>query len=387
MNLNSTLVLTYTDPIEHFKGWLVVDEMNYSLCAGGMRVQKGLTEEHLKMMARNMTKKYRLSGLPINGAKSGIDYDPASPGKREAVYRFIGALMPFLKTYYSMGSDLNTTMDELDEIAKRYGISTVKFAISTVQGFEPAQFSDRCRILDRPAIGSWKLGKIRSGYAVAISTMKVLNYLHIPQNTATVAVQGFGVLAKSAIVSLLDQGVKIHAVSDIEKCLIATNDKPLPVERWLEHEGTKLPEVVPNADYDVCDKDKLCEVPCDVLVLAAIENAVTEKNVHLVNAQAIVPGANLAVSELAEKILHEKGVIVLPSFVAGAGGVISMNGLFGPESHPTPEQVLVHIKSKVAEIIDETLKKSLKESITPTQAANDLAALINIPYRAQPYCV
>ncbi|MFV9689967.1 MAG: Glu/Leu/Phe/Val dehydrogenase dimerization domain-containing protein, partial [Desulfobacteria bacterium] len=78
LNREPELIVGYTDPVEGFKGWLVIDALSHKLCAGGLRVQKGLTQDRVIDLARNMTLKMRISGIRADGAKSGIDYDPTS---------------------------------------------------------------------------------------------------------------------------------------------------------------------------------------------------------------------------------------------------------------------------------------------------------------------
>lgn len=97
------LLIEYTDPLEGFKGWLAIDRLAHKICAGGLRVQDGLTRECIVDLAATMTLKMRIAGIRADGAKSGIDYDPNSPGKHEALYRFIRAIRPFLLERYSMG--------------------------------------------------------------------------------------------------------------------------------------------------------------------------------------------------------------------------------------------------------------------------------------------
>lgn len=363
------IIVSYKDKKEGFQGWLVIDNLDYKLAAGGIRVQKGLTQEHLKLMAQNMTKKMKICGLPISGAKSGIDYDPESPNKKEALSRFVKAIKPFLETRYSLGSDLNTSVDELNEIVNKEGLFTIKHAIKTVQKFDSESFLERCNVLETNAIGKWKLGKIRAGYQVAMSALKVLEHLNIRKENATVAVQGFGVLAKAAILGLLTHGVKISAISDIDKSIIAKEGNTLPIDAWLNHEGTKLPEVKSTSEYDVLSCKEILNQKVDLMLLAAIENSITVENAYQVDVKSVVPGANLAVSEEAEKILYNRNIVVLPSFVAGAGGPMSMNGLYGPKACPTPQEVLDYIKLKSFEIIEKILLKSKMEDITPSEAA------------------
>ncbi|MCK4839262.1 MAG: hypothetical protein KAS94_10705, partial [Desulfobulbaceae bacterium] len=141
------IVLEYTDPLEGYKGWLVIDRTAHRICAGGMRVQIGLSREHLTEMARNMTRKMRIADLRVDGAKCGIDYDPASPGKLAAVGRFLQAISPYIKTIYSMGPDLNIDMAELEATAALHAIPSVKMAIASAQGWGLDYFIERSKVL------------------------------------------------------------------------------------------------------------------------------------------------------------------------------------------------------------------------------------------------
>ena len=154
------LVIEYTDAEEGFQGWLVIDTLDHNLCAGGMRVQPGLSRDRLAKMARNMTCKMRICGLRVDGAKSGIDYDPAAPGKRAAMTRFIAAIRPYIESRYSMGPDLNVDMSELESIGGENGLASVKMAVARAQGMELAVFRERYRILAQEFEG-WPLGKLR----------------------------------------------------------------------------------------------------------------------------------------------------------------------------------------------------------------------------------
>ena len=109
MKKKPELTVEYTDPLEGFKGWLVIDSLTHRMAAGGMRVQRGLSREVVEDLAATMTLKMRIAGIRADGAKCGIDYDPASPRKEEAMLRFIRAIRPYLLERYSMGPDLNAT--------------------------------------------------------------------------------------------------------------------------------------------------------------------------------------------------------------------------------------------------------------------------------------
>jgi glutamate dehydrogenase (NAD(P)+) len=368
------LIIQYTDPVEEFQAWLVIDGLNHPLAAGGMRVQQSLTLEHLQKMARNMTKKMRVWGLPINGAKSGIAYDPASPGKDEAIRRFMQAIKPYIVERYSMGGDLNTNMPRLDQIAQSIGIPSIKTAIASAQGMSLSYFDARYAVLEQPAIGTWSLGQLRAGYGVGMAASALLDYLEIEAQNATAAVQGFGTLAKASMVGLLEAGVQIKAIADAEKCISFDNDQRLDFNALLSYEGTLLPEFHSGDGIRVSPRDEIFSVDADVLMLEAIENAITVDNATSVRARGVVPGANLAVTREAEEILFGRGVLVLPCFVAGSGGTVAMNGLFGPKEHPAPRQVLDYVKTAMSTKVGELLHESAHSNQTPTQVAERLVA-------------
>jgi glutamate dehydrogenase (NAD(P)+) len=360
-------IIEYSDPLEGFRGWLVRDRMCHRLCAGGMRVQQGLTCEKLIDMARNMTRKMQVANLRVDGAKSGIDYDPASPGKAAAVSRFLQAIRPHIESSYSMGPDLNIEMDELEKIAQQSGIPSVKMAIAKAQGWELDYYMARNRIL-KDEIGGWPAGRLRAGYGVAAATIATLDFLGIPSQSATVAIQGFGTLAKATAFRLHRAGVKIVAIADVEKCLVATGNSGLEVEKLLISPGSLLGDDV-SGDFTVKPSETVFDQPCDILIPAAVERSVTADNAASLQVKAIVPGANLAVTKESAQSLHDRSILVIPDFLAGCGGSLSMEGLFGPQEHPDAQSVLAHVETKMMEIVQKVLQRSEKESISPTDSA------------------
>lgn len=377
------LVIEYSDPVEGFKGWLVRDSINYRICAGGMRVQEGLTCRKLTDMARNMSCKMRIAGLRVDGAKSGIDYDPGSPGKAEAVARFLQAIWPYIESSYSMGPDLNMEMDELEEIAHKTGIASIKMAIARAQGWGLDYFLERSSILQHEIDGC-SLSRLRAGHGLAAAVLAVLDFLAISSTSATVAIQGFGTLAKAAASSLYKAGVRIIAIADIEKCLVSTHDQGLDIPKLLLSSGNLLHTAGGN-DFILKPSAAVTEQHCDVLVPAAVENSISADIASSLHAKAVVPGANLAVPAESLDILQEKSVIVLPDYLAGCGGSLSMEGLFGPADHPSAQSVLDHVDEKMFEIVSRVLAKSQRGKISPTASADILCREARILPGTRPY--
>jgi glutamate dehydrogenase/leucine dehydrogenase len=380
------LVVEYTDFLEGFKGWLVIDSLSHRLCAGGVRVQKGLTRDCVANLARNMTLKMRIAGIRADGVKSGIDYDPDSPGKTGALERFIRSIRPYILERYSLGPDLNTKLEELDDIAGKLGIPSVKTAIAKAQGFDLPYFLKRYRMMQNYTDGDQvTLSGVRAGFGLASACLGVLDFLDISHKEATVAVQGFGGLGGAAAYTLYKSGVKIVGLADVEKSLISSNQHSLDVRALIKDcAGGLIPKVHGKGEY-IDRSQHIFDIECDVLIPAAIENAVAVDNARTLSVKAVVPGANLAVTEEAERLLHDRGIITVPDFMAGCGGSLSMDGLFGPESHPSVQDVLDHVKKRMCFLVQRVLKHSQKDGITPRQAALNLCSEATIYPEARPY--
>ena len=385
--IQSDLIVEYTDPLEGFKGWLVIDSMTHKLAAGGLRVQKGLTCECVQRLAATMTLKMRIAGIRADGAKSGIDYDPASPGKQEALYRFIRAIRPYMEECYSMGPDLNTTMPELDAVCQRLGISSIKNAVARNQQLDDAAFAQRTALLAAPC-GHATLGRLRSGAGLAASCLATLEFLDISPEKATVAIQGFGGLAAGAAYFLHKAGVRIVGLADREKSLYSINGTPLDIPALLAAQDGGEKGIIPRAENPksaYAENRKIYDLPCDIFVPAAIEKAVDKEVAKRIRTKAIASGANLAVTEEAEQILHQRAIPVIPDMVAGCGGSLSMEGLYGPETPPTAEDVINHVDRKTRKIVKAMLQRSQQDNVSPREAALRLCAEAPLYPDSKPY--
>ncbi len=382
MDNSPSIIIEYHDPEEHFRGWMVRDTLRHRICAGGLRVQKGLSRDHLIKMARNMTLKMQINNLCVDGAKCGIDYDPSSPGKKSAVRRFLLALKPYITTSYSLGPDLNIEMDELESAGRDIGIPSVKMAIAEAQGWSLDYFLERSSVLTMDMNG-WNLSRIRAGYGVAMAAMAAVEALGIPPSSARIAIQGFGSLAKSAAYGIIKSGPNIIAFCDAETCVTAHDNLNTP--SLLKIGETRLPRDGYNHDVTVSGRESITDVPCDILIPAAVENTITDSIAERLEVKAVIPGANLAVSPSAEEILHRRGILVLPDFLAGSGGSISMEGLYAPEHHPTPQDVLGHIEKRMKYLVKKVIQNSRSEGTPPRITALKICSESHLPGDQKPY--
>ncbi|HET7178221.1 MAG TPA: Glu/Leu/Phe/Val dehydrogenase dimerization domain-containing protein [Chryseosolibacter sp.] len=108
------IVFEWKDPLSEAEGWVVINSLRGGAAGGGTRMRKGLDKREVESLAKTMEVKFTVSGPPIGGAKSGINFDPADPRKAEVLQRWYAAVLPLLKYYYGTGGDLN--VDEITEV-------------------------------------------------------------------------------------------------------------------------------------------------------------------------------------------------------------------------------------------------------------------------------
>src|SRR5262245_24813668 len=136
-------VLEYENPDTGVRGWLAYDGDSSPMAAGGCRVQPLIDRETLVHLAERMTLKQRVLGLNVNGGKCGIAFDPRSDGKAEALGGFLRFLRDELMHRFSMGPDMGTQWTELQGLAVRNDIPSVKYAIRAAQGLTEEEFFGR----------------------------------------------------------------------------------------------------------------------------------------------------------------------------------------------------------------------------------------------------
>lgn len=382
---DSGVFVTYCDPVEKFRGYLAIDGFNHQIAAGGFRVQPGLKPEHIARLASVMTLKHRLAGNRVDGAKSGIDYDPGSPGKREAIKRFFHAVRPYIVSRYSLGPDLNTSLPEIDSIASELDIPSVKLAVAKAQGLSLDEFQQRYRVFQE-LVDGWSLASRRSGHGTAVSVLALLRNLGIAPGEATVAIQGFGGVGSACGYSLYRAGVRVVAVSDVAASLIAQQgglDIPDLLRRRTSQTSVAQDPLPSNCVAG--DRDQLFQIPCDVLVSASVENSFCEAEARTVNVRAVAEAANFSLSSEADSILAERGIHVLPDIVAGAGGVMSVGGLFSSVNVPTAADVLHYVGLKMNGLVDSIMASSLKTGRTLRDVATEFAQQIELSACPRPY--
>ncbi len=326
------------------KGIIVVDNISAGPGIGGIRMAPDVTTAEVFRLARAMTWKNALAGIPHGGAKSAILADPATPNKETLIRQFARA-MESMKGYIP-GPDMGT--DEVamgwvrDEIGRSVGLSKVLGGIPLDQ------------------IGA-------TGFGLAICAEVAQEFSGIELEGARVVVQGFGNVGSHTARYLADRGAVLVAASDLDGTVYDPDGIDVDKLVAAKHETDRV------TTYDGGQKlsiDDWIDVPCEIFVPAARPDVITEDNALRLKCKLVLQGANIPVTARAERILHDSGIVSVPDFVANAGGVICASVEY---RGGTQKQAFETIEEKVRENTRAVLDLAKAHSQMPVEAALALA--------------
>ncbi|MGW1176553.1 Glu/Leu/Phe/Val dehydrogenase dimerization domain-containing protein [Kitasatospora sp. NPDC002543] len=308
------------------RGWVVVDSMVDGLAMGGTRMTPTVTEQELAGLARAMTHKLALVGLPIGGAKAGIAPDPDAAVERQEVMRGFGrAAAPLLHGGVYLGCDQGTTYAD-----RRLAFEAAGYDVTRRPG------------TTRLTVGwaeLWDHMADITGYGVAVAVLGALRAsgARTPQR---VAIQGFGTVGRAVAAHLAAHGHLVVAVADVRGTV--EDQQGLPVAELTaltSSDGTIDRSRLPARVTAHGPGRAWLHVDADVLVLAASASAVDEEAVPEVRARLVVEGGNLSCTAPARRLLREAGHTVLPDVVVNVGGAAAtgcvLTGL-APSDLPLP---------------------------------------------------
>lgn len=366
--MNSYLKLHWTDEPTATNGYLVIDRLVRGVAAGGLRISPGITPNVVAELAQNMTLKQAAVGIRVGGAKAGLDLDPASPFRDEIVRRFLEAIRPLILTCFSCGPDMNTTMAELEGIARSIDIPALKIAVARSRGIADEIFLESYRLLEeRTELGT--VNELRGAAGVAAAVRVLLDAIADRNSRSRVAIQGAGNMGAATARLLSSAGVAIVGWADDKTCL--KNPDGLDVARLSSAiRNRRLPRCAAIAAASAA----ILEVPCDVLVLAAVSNAFDATAIPRLRCGGVVEAANLALDADVETELHRRGIFVVPDLVSSVGGSLAVESLY--ERNPrNGSDVLRHVELRMSAIVRELLDVCRGSDSTPRSIARRRAAL------------
>jgi glutamate dehydrogenase (NAD(P)+) len=349
-------VVCVSDTRTGMRGVLVIDNTARGMGKGGMRMSPSVTVAEVARLARVMTYKWAGVDLFFGGAKAGLRADPGSPD-REAVRRsFVRALSQEIPRRYVAGLDM--------------GLSERDAAI--VQD----ELDDRGAAVGTPhALGGMPYDELGvTGYGVAEAADAAARHAGLSLRGARVVVQGFGAVGHAAARRLHELGAAVVAVSTVHGAL--HDPDGLDVGRLLDLRAEAGDAAVKEYGGTLLDVGAELVVPADVLVPAALQDVMDEDVAANVQAKIVVEGANLPTGRAAQRVLAERGVTVVPDFVANAGGVVAAG--FAMDARysafrPDPDAVFAAVSAKMRDNTERVLDAARAQGTTTHEAAIALA--------------
>jgi glutamate dehydrogenase (NAD(P)+) len=334
------------EPSIGLKAVLVVDNVAKGPSIGGMRIAPDVSTDECLRLARAMTFKNAAAGLPHGGGKIVIYGDPKMPrAEKEILLRGLAQALRNEDSYIfapDMGTDEECMAWIRDEVGRVVGL--------------PRE------------IGGIPLDEIgATGWGLSNAVDVALEYCDFELQGARVVIQGFGAVGKHTSRFLTQKGAILVAVADSAGAI--HNPAGLDVDRLLELKNAAS-SVIDYDDAEKLDRDAVIDVECDIWIPAARPDVVNEDNVHRLNTRLVVEGANIPFTHGAEKYLDEKGVLVIPDFIANAGGVICAAMEYHGASQAAALQA---IEEKLRRNTAEVLEASKREHILPREASMALA--------------
>ena len=327
---------------------------------GGVRYHPNVSLDEVKALSAWMTWKCAVAGIPYGGAKGGVICNPKemSEGELEKLSRrYIYEISSIIGPKKDIPApDVYTTPKIMGWYIDTYNKLTGEASFSTITG-KPLELWGSEGRKEATARGL--------SYTVEVAAKK----LSINPLEATVVIQGYGNAGSISAKLLNEQGYKIIAVSDSKGG--AYNPQGIDPSEILDYKTkTSTVKGFPKAKF-ISNKD-LLEIECDVLVPAALEGVITEKNANNIKAKIIAEAANGPTTPEADEILYQRGVFIIPDILANAGGVTVsyfewIQGLYG--YFWNEERVNRRLKKLMVKAFNEVLKLAQKEKIDNRTAA------------------
>ena len=341
-NKKPEIVFEWKDPESEAVGWVVINSLRGGAAGGGTRMRLGLDRREVESLAKTMEVKFTVSGPPIGGAKSGINFDPADPRKKKVLERWYTAVMPLLKYYYGTGGDLN--VDEIHEVIPitedtgiwhpQEGVFNGHFKPTEPQKVNRIGQLRRgvIKVIEDPAFTpsvekKYTIADLCTGYGVAEAIKHYYDLWGGNLAGKRAVVQGWGNVGAAAGYYLSLLGVKVVGIVSHEGGLI--NQKGFTTEEVrnlvIGRQGNKLssPDLIPF--YIV--NEKIWDLEFEIFVPAAASRLITQEqvdrmiasNLEVFSCGANVPFADPEIFFGSTGLYADEKFSVIPDFIANCG--------------------------------------------------------------------
>ncbi len=359
-NLGPEYVISVYDPAIGMEGFLVIDNTVLGTGKGGLRMSANVTAEEVFRLARTMTFKNSVADLPFGGAKAGIVWKGGSDElKKRYIQSFARAIKYLTPKKYISAPDVNTGEKEMQwfvEATGNWRSATGKPANLCMVSF--GKKGEKCGIPHE--FGS-------TGFGVAKATETIAQLLDIDIKGARIAIHGFGNVGTFAYEFLTEAGAKIVALADASAAVFEKDgfDKEI-IAKMIKNR-------TPLKDYPKGEKisaEKFWEIETDILIPASVTNVINDQNKNAIRTKVIVEAGNIPMSEEIEQEFFEKGIVIVPDFIANAGGVISS---YAEYRGYNPKRMFETVQRKIVKNTKHVMKEALKSKKNPRKVGLEIA--------------
>ena len=399
-NKKAEIVFEWNDTETDARGWIVINSLRGGAAAGGTRMRVGVTENEVLALAKTMEVKFTVAGPPIGGGKSGIDFDPRDPRKKDVLKRWYKAAAPLLKNYYGTGGDMN--VDEVHEVIPFCKEANIDFPLEgIIKGHLKLEGEERNKIIHQLSLGvpllvtdrnltpksklEYSVGDLITGYGVSESVIHYYNIYGGNLKNKKVIIQGWGNVAATAAYYLSKQGALVVGIIDKNGGIINKNGFNLEeVSRLLEQRTSNFLE-----DKNICSfkeiNDNIWDVGADIFIPAAASRLLTENqldrmvknNLELISSGANVPFADKEIffGPIAKKA--DKLVSVIPDFISNCGMARVFSYLMQNNALLNDKAIFEAVSTTIYDALNDVyLKKNENKNIAKTAFEIALTKLV-----------
>ena len=297
------------EEVETVIGYRVQHVLSIGPTKGGIRYSPDVNFGEVTALAMLMSWKCAIVGLPYGGAKGGVAIDPtplSRAEKQRLTRRYTAEILPIIGVDKDIPApDMGTDEQTMAWIMDTYSNFVGSAQPGIVTG-KPVSIGGS--ITRREATG-------RGAMAIAKEASTKIN---LDFENSRIVVQGFGNVGKYAALDAYERGAKVIAVNDVNGGVI--NEKGINIPELFKY-VSKNSSVVGFDGAEDLGNAKILEIPCEILIPAAVGGVITSKNANKIDTKILLEGANSPTTVKAHKILEDRGILVIPDVIANAGGV------------------------------------------------------------------
>lgn len=341
-NKKPEIIFEWKDTETEAEGWIVINSLRGGAAAGGTRMRVGITKEEVLALAKTMEVKFTVSGPPIGGGKSGINFNPKDPRKKGVLKRWYAAAKPLLKTYYGTGGDMN--VDEVHEVIPICQENEILFPLEgVIRGHHKKDEKNTMNIINQLSKGvplivkdnkltpnqkkKYSVGDLITGYGVSEAVLHYYNIYGGDVKDKRVIIQGWGNVAGAAAYYLAQAGAIIVGIIDIVGAVINENGFTFEeISSLLNTRSSNFLESQNIIAFEKANKE-IWSVGAEIFVPAAASRLLSQNQLDQMisnGLEVISSGANVPFAD--KEIFFgpisknaDERISVIPDFIANCG--------------------------------------------------------------------